>query len=214
MAGAIHVEKLFERINTVEGFLEDLEMITLFFLPSMVESVEGNIVEIGAWMGKSTICLTLGNQLVSSQSKQVITIDTFDCRGNYGSLQRESTLKEFKANIAKFELEKSVQYIVGDSENVQDQIHCPISLLFIDGDHTYEGVRSDIQNYCSKVSEQGLIVFHDYAYPGEPDVAIAVDEFLNHNPMYQKVLMCKTMLVVRKLGNSSLQHEVQSLSAS
>jgi predicted O-methyltransferase YrrM len=36
-----------------------------------------------------------------------------------------------------------------------------IDLLFIDGDHTYEGVRSDYETYAPLVAPGGLIVFHD-----------------------------------------------------
>ncbi len=36
-----------------------------------------------------------------------------------------------------------------------------LDLLFIDGDHTYEGVKADFINYSPLVREGGLIVFHD-----------------------------------------------------
>jgi len=37
----------------------------------------------------------------------------------------------------------------------------PLDLLFIDGDHTYEGVKADFTNYSPLVRKGGLIVFHD-----------------------------------------------------
>jgi predicted O-methyltransferase YrrM len=37
----------------------------------------------------------------------------------------------------------------------------PLDFLFIDGDHTYEGVRRDFDMYASLVRRGGLIVFHD-----------------------------------------------------
>lgn len=36
-----------------------------------------------------------------------------------------------------------------------------LDLLFIDGDHTYQGVKSDFYSYCKLVREGGLIAFHD-----------------------------------------------------
>jgi len=36
-----------------------------------------------------------------------------------------------------------------------------IDLLFIDGDHTYNGVKQDFLNYKNIVQEGGIIVFHD-----------------------------------------------------
>ncbi len=38
-----------------------------------------------------------------------------------------------------------------------------IDLLFIDGDHTYQGVRQDYEMYSTLVREGGLIAFHDVA---------------------------------------------------
>jgi predicted O-methyltransferase YrrM len=37
----------------------------------------------------------------------------------------------------------------------------PLDLLFIDGDHSYEGVKADFANYSSLVRPGGLIVLHD-----------------------------------------------------
>lgn len=52
---------------------------------------------------------------------------------------RESTLKKLKG-------------ILGDKK---------IDLLFIDGDHTYEGIKKDYDMYAPLVGKGGLIVFHD-----------------------------------------------------
>ena len=40
-------------------------------------------------------------------------------------------------------------------------------MLFIDGDHSYEGVKKDFEMYLPLVRQNGLIVFHDiYSEPG------------------------------------------------
>ena len=39
----------------------------------------------------------------------------------------------------------------------------PIDLLFIDGDHTYAGVKQDFELYTPLVAESGLIALHDIA---------------------------------------------------
>lgn len=43
----------------------------------------------------------------------------------------------------------------------------PVDFLFIDGDHSYEGVRRDFEMYSQLVREGGLIVLHDIV-PGPP----------------------------------------------
>lgn len=37
----------------------------------------------------------------------------------------------------------------------------PVDIMFIDGDHTLEGVMSDFRNYSGKVRKDGLILLHD-----------------------------------------------------
>ena len=38
-----------------------------------------------------------------------------------------------------------------------------LDLLFIDGDHSYEGVLQDFEMYCPLVSQGGMVAFHDIA---------------------------------------------------
>lgn len=42
-----------------------------------------------------------------------------------------------------------------------------LDLLFIDGDHQYEGVKSDFEMYSSYVRDGGIIAFHDINHPAE-----------------------------------------------
>jgi hypothetical protein len=39
----------------------------------------------------------------------------------------------------------------------------PLDFLFIDGDHTYEGVKRDFELYSPLVSTSGVVAFHDIA---------------------------------------------------
>lgn len=46
----------------------------------------------------------------------------------------------------------------------------PLDFLFIDGDHSYEGVRLDFETYAPLVRPGGLIAFHDIVPVAEGDV--------------------------------------------
>lgn len=49
----------------------------------------------------------------------------------------------------------------------------PIDVLFIDGDHTYLGVRLDFEMYAPLVRSGGLVVLHDICHhPDRPDVGV------------------------------------------
>jgi predicted O-methyltransferase YrrM len=66
----------------------------------------------------------------------------------------------------------------------------PVDLLFIDGDHTYEGVKEDWEMYSPLVRSGGLIVFHDVAgnyedtqvkrFWDEIKINHSYKEFMNH----------------------------------
>jgi len=89
----------------------------------------------------------------------------------------------------KFEKTCSLKFIEGDSSSeeiinkVNDYMnkhhHCPafVDFLFIDGDHTYEGVKKDFDNYHGLVRKGGLIAFHDI-YMSQ-DGSEAVSKFWN-----------------------------------
>jgi len=56
------------------------------------------------------------------------------------------------------------QLIVGDShsQRVYDQVKDKkFDVLFIDGDHTYEGVKQDFEMYAPLVKDRGFILMHD-----------------------------------------------------
>lgn len=53
----------------------------------------------------------------------------------------------------------------------------PIDVLFIDGDHRYEGVKNDFERYSKYVRPGGMIVFHDIIKHW--DERVAVDVFWN-----------------------------------
>lgn len=68
----------------------------------------------------------------------------------------------------------------GDSaEQAEAFQDCAFDFVFIDADHSYEGVKNDIEAWYPKLKPSGFIGGHDYANKGEPcgmEVKRAVDE--------------------------------------
>jgi len=48
----------------------------------------------------------------------------------------------------------------------------PIDVLFIDGDHTYEGVKRDFVMYTPLVRSGGIVALHDIAHKADPRVGV------------------------------------------
>lgn len=53
-----------------------------------------------------------------------------------------------------------------------------LDFLFIDGDHTYEGVKTDFEMYHKLVSKNGIIAFHDIVSGPQENVG-GVSKFWN-----------------------------------
>ena len=54
-----------------------------------------------------------------------------------------------------------VNFIHAASNDAVKNWTLPIDVLFIDGDHTYEGVRDDWNNFSPFVKKGGVVYFHD-----------------------------------------------------
>jgi hypothetical protein len=52
-----------------------------------------------------------------------------------------------------------------------------LDFIYIDADHSYEGVKADLRHWAPKVRSGGIISGHDYGHPNFPGVKNAVDEF-------------------------------------
>jgi predicted O-methyltransferase YrrM len=182
---------LYKFIDSVSGWLTTAEQTALLHLPALVDHLEGEIVEIGAFKGKSTVALGLGSKWISERKRTIFTIDPFISNGNY-----IYNFNQFQNNILNFRLANYVSPIKKFSqEAIQD---CPesISALFVDGDHSNLGVKRDIELFAPRVVQGGFIAFHDYTVYA--DVKRAVDELCESR---EYVLVCDydSLRLIRKL---------------
>ncbi len=153
------------------GFLSDEEAEALQKL-----ATNKVVLEIGAFMGKSTVCM-------AATAISVLSIDTFDSDGN-GQIQQNKEvppiLKNFLETTSGY---TNISYVIGWSENVLPQLEDEkFDMVFIDGMHTEEFVRKDITLSFPKIKENGLFVFHDYwEYnpAGWPEVKKTVDTYFS-----------------------------------
>lgn len=75
---------------------------------------------------------------------------------------------------------KGTHFIQGDSKTLDfDKV---IDVIFIDGDHSYEGCKADIENWYPRMKENGVMLFHD-CDDTSPGVVQAVKEFVEENKL-------------------------------
>lgn len=136
------------------------------------------IVEIGSFKGKSTAYLAQGSK--DGNGCQVFAVDPWDLPGNpYGKhgysapIVRETFEKQLKAA----RLWSRVTPIQAFSVDAAKEWEGPkVGLLFVDGDHTETGVRSDLAAWTPHLADGAVIAFDDYATKRNPGVKIVADE--------------------------------------
>ena len=55
----------------------------------------------------------------------------------------------------------------GDSTKIHGDIKGEFDAVFIDGNHSYEYVKKDLENYWSKVKPGGIVALHDVNFEGD-----------------------------------------------
>lgn len=139
-------------VRDVEGWLSDRECELLHEVAQ--RSDDQVLLEVGAWKGKSTICLASG----LLERSFLYTIDPFKDNGEPGASVRD----QFLGNLRRKKVCHKVNVCVGFSRDVADQIPAHINTLFIDGDHSIYGCAKDYELFAHRLRPGGLILFHDY----------------------------------------------------
>jgi predicted O-methyltransferase YrrM len=81
---------------------------------------------------------------------------------------------------------KNVDLIVGDSQKTQYPQIGQIDLLFIDGDHSYEGCWNDMVNWYDHLVSDGHLLIHD-SYLGKWGVQDAIIDLMDRHPELQVI---------------------------
>lgn len=175
-------------ILEVEGHLNSAEADLLEKLASEVTS--GCIVEIGSLRGRSTYRLARGARVSGCE---VYAIDPHDPFMDGETLVGIADRAVFLRNLVDTGVADIVKPIYLKSHHVAQGWNEPIGLLWIDGDHSYEGVKDDIHEWVKFVVPDGIIAFHDSYFES---VSRAIAELLE-NPEYKLIARADATAVIQ-----------------
>lgn len=129
-------EAVWERMRIVDGWFTRMEADTLW--DALVEAQGGPWCEVGAYKGRSTIVLGSGGPGT--------VVDSF----------RLGTRREFREATRGL----PIRLLAHDMEDAAPKVG-EVSLLHLDGDHTYRGTKRAFELYGPKVVSGGFVAFHD-----------------------------------------------------
>ncbi len=136
------------------------------------------VLEIGSYCGRSTICMAQTASLVH-------VVDTFD---GQNTPRPRDTHKLFWQNVTRYGCAGKVIEHVGKSEEQVPNLNKNFNLVFIDGAHDYQSVKTDARLAMSVLQGDGLLAFHDYDRPTNPEVTKFVDDFLKEGNTLESVV--------------------------
>lgn len=160
--------------STLNNGIADLAFDEAAYLYRLVRGLHNaTIVEIGRFKGGSAFVIAAAMQSGSQLWTYDIHVKLADV---YDGRQLDA---ELEAALRRYRLHDRVHIVVADSRTVHPPGRC--ALVFVDGDHRYEGVRADYEHWRSAVEPGGHLLFHDAGAtrafaPTYPDVARLVAE--------------------------------------
>lgn len=140
---------------TIDGWLTDREGELLFRLAAACPPGLP-IVEIGSWKGKSTVWLASG--VADPSATQVFAIDPHQQSFEDPDAR---TLDDLKANLARAAIDDAVVPIVSAAHEVAATFGKQPGVVFVDGSHFEEAVRTDLDDWLPKLVDGGVIALHD-----------------------------------------------------
>lgn len=112
------------------------------------------IAEIGRFRGGSTVVL-------ASAMPADAELWSYDLHVKLpGEVSGADLDRELAAALDRLGLGGRVHLVVGDAATAEPPPR-PCDLVFVDGDHTYAGVRRDYEAWAPRVGPGGTIAFHD-----------------------------------------------------
>jgi hypothetical protein len=159
------------------GFLSEREGRFLV-LAAAASPAEGAILEIGSFKGKSTV--GLASICRHYKFEPVVAVDPFTAPATTDpDLQgATSSFADFTRTIASAGLQSHVEVHEAFSNELAASWNRPIRFLWIDGDHTYKGARTDIDLYKKHLADGAIVAMHDALHDYEGPVRVFVEEIL------------------------------------
>jgi predicted O-methyltransferase YrrM len=142
------------------------------------DAIEGPILEVGSYLGKSTLYLAAAAR---QRNGVVVTVDH-----HRGSEEHQpgweyhdpslvdaevglvDTLPGFRRTIAGAKAEDVVVAVVAKGETLAALWARPVAFVFIDGSHTDESAQRDFASWAPHVAAGGVLAIHD-VFPDPAD---------------------------------------------
>lgn len=167
-----------------------------------------SLVEIGCAWGGSTVCLLIA----MSKNAHLTSVDNFtqDSMDNWRASEGECIEAVYRAlHALGHDREVNWKLLARESVTVAQAWTSGIDALFLDGDHSWQGVSSDFLNWTPFLKRGGLLMLHDSCRDDDaPDEGFhhgwpaptALAEQLRHDDMWKLYGAAFSLTVFEKVA--------------
>jgi predicted O-methyltransferase YrrM len=172
------IDEGWKRVSVTTGFLSEREARFLMAATALAPP-RGKNLEIGSFKGRSTVAIAyvirelgLGTLVAVDPHTSPASTDP-DLRG------QATSYDDFVANLKAAAVFDRVEIKRTYSHDLARQWKDSIRLLWIDGDHTYEGAKADIYLFKPYLVEGAMVAMHDVLGTFEGVLRVFVEEILD-----------------------------------
>lgn len=116
-----------------------------------------NFLEIGSYLGASSIVIA---SALTSMKQKLYCVDTWE--NDAMTEGKRDTFREFSDNVSNFS--SLIVPLRGTSLDKSLNFSESLDYIFFDGDHSYEGIKSDVDAWLPRLRPGGIAIFHDYGW--------------------------------------------------
>ena len=163
----------------IDGWTSESELRYLYCQAILTQGVvEGEVLEVGTWLGLSTSAL--------AQADKLVAIDTFKGSNEPAHHKILADKPErwiydtFISNMKMAGVLDNIEVLEGTSDDCLSLLvahNRKFRLIFVDGSHEYVDVKKDFQLCKQLLVPNGVLVMDDYNWPG---IKQAADEELKN----------------------------------
>ena len=171
------LDSAWEAAKDVPGYLMENEARLLGLIAACTPG-QGAIVEIGSFKGKSTVMLAKVAEHYGLGP--IVAIDPHNSPEllDHAANPEVSSYQDFLNNIEAANVAGLVEVHRNYSSEVSSGWDRPIRFLWIDGDHTYRGAKTDFDGFFPHVLPEGVVALHDALNVFSGPIRVFVEDML------------------------------------
>lgn len=174
------IDQGWKRVSSTTGYLSEREARFLMAAAALAPA-RGKNLEIGSFKGRSTVGIAYVTRELGLGPVVAVDPHTSPAATDPDLRGKATSYDDFIANLKTAGVFDRVEIKRAYSHHVAREWKDSIRFLWIDGDHTYEGAKVDIDLFKPYLMDGAIVAMHDVLGTFEGALRVFVEEVLDSN---------------------------------